>query len=126
MDKPRVIYWSDSVYNTQFLFMIGDIDKCAKIAKRKYHVIAKTEDIREIAQGLCWWYPTFGNVIWLRKFNKTKEGMGYLVHECLHALFNLFEDKGITHSKEGEEAYCYYLQDIVRFFLTQWEKKQNK
>ena len=119
------IHWSDSIYKTRFLFLIGDIDKCVKIAKRNYQVILDIEHIQCNTYAMCWWYPTFGTVIWLKKFNKTSEWMGYLTHECLHALFNLFKSRGIKYSRKGEEAYCYYLQDIVQFFLEQWEKKYN-
>ena len=124
MSKVAHIHWRDTIYQTNFLFLIGNTAECAKIAKRKYKVIWEVEDIKETTYAMCWWYPTFGNVIWLKKFNKSKEWIGYLSHECLHALFNLFKNRGISYSKRSEEAYCYYYQDIVQFFLEQWEKKK--
>jgi len=120
------IYWNDTTYKVGIVFLIGDKDECARIAKKKYHLIIDMGCEHLTHTGMCWWLPEFGNVIWLKKFSKSKDDIGYLVHECQHALFNVFNARGIKYSVKGEEAFCYYIEDLVNFFLERWEKNNER
>lgn len=47
-------------------------------------------------------------------FNSTKIGVGEVVHECLHAMNYLYEDRGIKYDLDNDEYSCYLLQYIVQ------------
>ena len=48
-----------------------------------------------------------GSVIWLSKYDEPT-----FVHELVHAVGNLFEEKGMSLSRETEETYAYLIQDL--------------
>lgn len=47
-----------------------------------------------------------------------------LVHELIHAVWGMMRYRGVTYNHEGEEAYTYTLESLLRKILAQ--KKWGK
>lgn len=47
-------------------------------------------------------------------FMDKKPCQGVIAHECLHASTKMLYPKGIDCTNEEDEAYCYFLQYLVR------------
>ncbi len=58
-------------------------------------------------------------LIWLKDINSIPT----LVHELLHAVFFILEDKGLSLSEDSEEAYTYTTGDLLTQIL---ERKKWK
>lgn len=52
-------------------------------------------------------------VIWLEKFDWSVRDQGLLVHEMLHLVLAVFNDKGIPINKDNEESMTYTLEWCV-------------
>ncbi len=51
-----------------------------------------------------------GGCIWL---SGDKPEPAIVAHECLHAVFHVLGNLGMGTGPEGEEAYCYLLDNII-------------
>lgn len=63
--------------------------------------------------------------IWLVQFNGTERDIGTLTHECRHTTQEIMEDLGVTYRDgDANEAHTYYLDSMVRQFLSAlWGKE---
>lgn len=62
------------------------------------------------------------HVIALQQWRGRPEDYAVLVHECLHATRSVLHSRGIAMKGPGEEAYCYFLDSLVRRCLQQIRK----
>jgi hypothetical protein len=63
--------------------------------------------------GHCWVKAGTPIVVWVESL----ENVPALVHEIMHAVFGMFEARGLKHSRESEEAYTYTVEDLLRRVL---------
>jgi hypothetical protein len=65
------------------------------------------------AMGHCWVRLGSPVVVWVQSVRDVPS----LVHEIMHAVFGMFEARGLKHSRESEEAYTYTVEDLLRRVL---------
>lgn len=79
-------------------------------------------DVGEIsgAQGYCFIEDGKPVMVWVHSLADVPT----LVHELIHATFGLMRLRGMTYSADGEEAYTYTLEALLRHILNQrkWMK----
>lgn len=65
------------------------------------------------AAGHCWVCLGVPVVVWVASI----KDIPCLVHETMHAVFGMFEARGLKHSRDSEEAYTYTVEDLLRRVL---------
>lgn len=65
------------------------------------------------ANGLQSWYIVF---------NKNEFKLGILVHECLHAITRIADQKGLILSKDSDEYYAYAIEDMFNYIYNEYNK----
>lgn len=66
-------------------------------------------------QGWTWLPQAQSWIIWVADL----ENIPVLAHEGLHMVSGILEVRGVSHTKESEEAYAYTLQDFMTQALEQ-------
>lgn len=64
--------------------------------------------------------------IWLAKEPDSIAGEGVLLHEINHAVFYLYDNLGMEHTKESDEAYCYLSEYLYIEIMNKLEYEQNQ
>ena len=108
------------IYNCCLWVFYGPVDDCVAAMKR----LQDGEYIkswREIAvekpdtKGL-YLYNRKENIciLWLPQVPTSIADYGSLVHEIEHFVFRLFDNIGMTHSDDSDEAYAYLLSYVFK------------
>lgn len=57
---------------------------------------------------------TYYRIIWIDRFDWSVRSQSLLVHELVHFMTQLFEDKGIPIGRKEDEVMAYYMEYLVR------------
>ena len=52
-------------------------------------------------------------IVWIKNFDWSVASQALLIHELIHYVMAVFDDKGIPISKDNEETFAYFLEHIV-------------
>ena len=117
--KLKIINFYDNIYKEKFSFIIGDSGQAKKYIKKQHNY---NTDFREFVIGKTILISDYGIVVWLKRFNKGTESLGVLLHEVIHAVFFIFESKGIKFDGDYSEHFVYYCEYIMTTFLGKYKK----
>lgn len=96
--------------HTGFVLTGGTVEEARQFAVAATGIeFTKVED----AAGCTFQQPRKPFVIWVRSISDIPT----LAHEALHVVSTLLLDRGVRHSAETEESYCYtlgYLLKMIR------------
>ena len=63
--------------------------------------------------------------IMIRQRGVDSDTLSLLAHECLHLTFAVLYDAGFKYSEDSEEAFTYFLQNILFQCLEVFKKKRK-
>jgi hypothetical protein len=104
--KPRFAYFDTPPWKYQVGVLYGPAKECDKWVKKN---IDPNLTVEEYSDGMT--FRKFGKpiLIWVKDIKK----MSTLVHEILHAVFFILDDRGVILSEESEETYTYTVSDLL-------------
>lgn len=65
-------------------------------------------------------------IIYLYPNQTYEELISTLSHEILHSIFAITNYSGNQYSQKGEELYCYYMSDILQYFMKSLNLKRHE
>jgi hypothetical protein len=66
-----------------------------------------------IPRGKCFFRIGYVPVIWIPKIPRTKREHATFAHECLHAIFHLFDWANIPITRETEEVMAHSMAHLI-------------
>ena len=73
----------------------------------------ESEDMNYIPRGKCFFTQGYIPIIWIPKIPKTKREHATYAHECLHAIFHLFEWANIPVTRDTEEVMTHAMAHLI-------------
>jgi len=70
-------------------------------------------DMEYIPRGKCFFRRGYVPVVWLPKIPKTKREHATYAHECLHAVFHLFEWVSLPLNRDTEEVMTHSMAHLI-------------
>jgi|SRR5262245_20874147 len=104
--------------------MKKDIEKCLK--RVDFHGVFNKEHTTEDGLYFRLKHSISGQeypVIWIKDFHWRTADYGILAHEVLHATLQELRHRGLTDSRDSEEAYCYLFGYFYTEILKQLPRK---
>lgn len=113
--KRKIIHIFDPIYMQNiYLLYLWDKNDVLKWAKRDLPNI-------EIADGMAFWAD--GRIaIWVKRSIRTSAGLSNLVHEIGHVAFAVLNDRGVYHTEQNHEPFCYYMGWLTKNLLNEIKK----
>lgn len=110
--SPKIHHFYDEVFRQNYYVLrCASPDHMVDFAKKEHNVDLQWPDPSTI-DATCW-SPNNGYIyIWIGSTRKDRSSI--IAHECAHAAISMFYEKGQPIVPESEEAFCYYLQYLVR------------
>ncbi len=110
------------LFDFEVAFVTGDYKQARKWVAWKYD--DEEEDISDHdqaweARGKCFMHKGYIPIVWVPRKPRTAREHATLAHECMHALFHLFEWAGLVISSDTEELFGHALAHLVNGFLVQ-------
>ncbi len=68
-------------------------------------------------RGWCIYCPGYCPVIWIPKKPRNPREYATLAHECLHAVYHLFDWAGIKMTRDTEEVVTHSMAHIINSIL---------
>lgn len=111
--KPIFIY--NATFRTNIYVSYG-ITADEFLKSVKYHCSVELKETPEDKYGrmTVLYNPDGAEIIWLWLREKN---VSELAHEALHAVHYDLKNKGMNLTDDSEEAYAYYIQQIIREVL---------
>ncbi len=75
-------------------------------------------DMGYIPRGKCFFRRGYAPIVWIPKIPKTPREYATLSHECLHAVFHLFEWASIPLTRDTEEVMTHSMAHIISSVLS--------
>jgi hypothetical protein len=96
--------FTDDLYHAKYNIYIGEIDNLKNTIKRKFNI-----DLDDKQSSGSFFSIKNDNgeehlLIWLDKWN-----IYNLLHEIVHAVVYVLEQRGVKIDSENDEAFCYYV-----------------
>ena len=118
--SPRLKYavFSPSPWKWEMcVFHGGTKDQFAASVKK--HIDADIGDTISGAMGYCYVEMDKPVMVWVHDIGDIPT----LVHELIHAVFGMLNGRGLTHSKDSEEAFTYSLEAVLKAIMAnkKWE-----
>ena len=107
----------------------GDLDSFVKFCRPRVSESAKKdlETIYSYADKAG--FTVIDNnvcIIYIYPNQSYEEIISTLGHEILHAIFAITSYSGNHYSQKGEELYCYYMSDILQYFMRALNLKRHE
>lgn len=130
LQKFRHKYFYDDIYKVHFIFLLNVKDDkhveetLKKHYKHTYEWYKKEEETMNVSIENCWGKNVQGlhrQLILVKYVHHVSESefISCLVHECLHAVMDVFKQRGVKYDEKSyNEHYTYYLETIVQKALT--------
>ena len=121
----------DSMYAAEILLIVNsDKDKMLDAVERAYKVGRQAVNIVDDCAGggfsVTLKTGKISYAIWLEKYDGKIKSQANLVHECLHFVNWLLNDRGIKFHLDSDDVQCYYLEHIVGNCLITLKKLKVK
>ena len=114
--KNRTFDINIDVFTHYVIFVIGDKKYHDKVLKRKLGSRFKDlGDSKYGSSGQQETYNDFDLVVWLKDFENTFEDYGILLHECIHAISEMYAIKGIAlslNNRANQEFMAYATEHL--------------
>lgn len=122
MKKIKAYKFVIEPYGRRMMVFVGSRERFVYTMKKEYNIDIDSVGERDGEHAYVEYQgknsPLFSfRYIWLKKLKKTPEYMGLLAHECLHATFEILDWAGMKYTRDGEEAYTYLLDNMIRQIL---------
>ena len=99
-------------------FVIGDYKKLNEYVSWKFDYKNFMENESSCApRGMCCFRTGYCPIIWIPRKPKTAREHATLAHECLHAVFHLFEWVGLPVTRNTEEVMTHSMSHLITSIL---------
>lgn len=116
----RLVKLTDEILNCDFTLYVSSREDFEKWLDKNNKRLETKSHITTVAQALDF---SDGIVLWLSKYKPNNiDDVAALTHECAHAVQFVCEDRNIS----DRELFCYYLEWLVREFLTKLNKRSKR
>lgn len=101
--------------------VIGDYKAACAFALWKFE--DKTTNLEDfdmgyIPRGKCFFRRGYAPIIWIPSIPKKAREYATLSHECLHAVFHLFEWAGLPLTRDNEEVMTHSMAHLINSVLS--------
>jgi hypothetical protein len=120
MKKLKTVWFYESVYRQNILFIIGGTGKeVTEYCKKQVDVdLPKWHE----CGGRTYDVNNYGIIIYLQKFDRTPLRYGCLVHEIGHAADYILDKAGWIYLPGNNEPFTYLCEFLTRKFLELYNK----
>lgn len=103
------------IFDFRVIVLVGDYKTACAYVNWKFKDKTNLEeyDMNYIPRGKCFFRPGYVPVIWIPKKPKTSREHATLAHECLHAIFHLFEWASIPITRDTEEVMTHAMSHLI-------------
>ena len=98
----------------------GDYEKACKYVAWKFDdkdFDASHWDNGYVCRGKCFYRKGYVPVLWIPRKPRTPQEHATLAHECIYAVFHLFEWAGMPISRDTEEVYTHSVAHLIATIL---------
>lgn len=123
MQKVFSVRIYDSVFHRQVVCTLGEPEHVMKVVNKHYPNALREDDFEADDIGGVF---TLTNqhtqqlilLVWLKRFRPNNaEDIAALAHEASHATWQALSYVGIPHTRDTDEVYAYYTDNIVAQFI---------
>ena len=113
---------SMGLFDFDVMAVVGNYDKACKYVAWKF----EDGEVEELGlesnfgyepRGKCFFRSGYVPVVWIPRKPKTPREHATLAHECLHAVFHLFEWSALPISRDTEEVMTHSMAHLVNNIL---------
>jgi len=134
MKKKEVIPFKEirasmGLFDFQVICIMGDYKHVNKYMAWKFDspdFDTEGYDMGYDCRGKCFYKTGYVPVVWIPRKPKTPREYATLAHECLHAIFHLFEWASIPITRDTEEVMTHSMAHLINEFLSPPKKKPTK
>lgn len=103
------------IFKSGILVIISDKEYFTK----QVEIMFPDYNMGQLRDGKCIYQNDGGYnpVLWVDSSFKKNRLIGTLSHELTHAIYWILSDRGIEHTMETEEVYCYMMQFCLEEIL---------
>lgn len=106
------------IFDFSVIVLFGDYKTTLNYVAWKFHDKEGEVDINEAnmnyaPRGECFFKRGYVPIIWIPKKPKTMREHATYAHECLHAIFHLFEWAGIPVTRDTEEVMTHAMAHLI-------------
>ena len=111
--------WEKRVHMGAFDFTVigirGEYKKSLEFVKWKFDVETDFESLDNgyIPRGKCFFLKGYIPIVWIPCKPKTSREHATLAHECLHAVFHLFEWANLPLTRDTEEVMAHSMSHLI-------------
>lgn len=104
------------MFDFSVIFITGDYEMALDYVKWKFD--NKTQNLEDFDMGYeplgkCFFLAGYIPIVWLPKKPNTKREHAIYAHECLHAVFHLFEWASLPITRDTEEVMTHALAHLI-------------
>lgn len=108
------IHISIPIYKA-WIYVVADIEECVKLSSLKTGVQLNKYDFDALGMTV---HGYGRNVLWL----PLNANVDTVVHECTHAVLNIFKTKGIDVDTDNQEPTAYLMGYVTQKVITAHNK----
>jgi len=119
------------LFDYDVLCVIGNLSECVKYVADVFEDNSIDDDWSEEVnrgyepRGRCYHRAGYVPIIWIPKVPKTAREYATLSHECMHAVFHLFEWAAVPIDRSTEEVFGHSLAHLVTNIIQEARQKQR-
>ena len=107
---------SMGLFDFEVICIVGNYKKSLEYVKWKFQ--DKESNLEEFdmeywPMGKCFFRRGYVPVIWIPRKPRTKREHATFAHECLHAVFHLFEWAGLPLTRDTEEVMTHSMAHLI-------------
>ena len=102
-------------FDFSVIVVVGDYSEAFKFVCWKFEDNTDMGDLDMgyEARGRCFFRRGYVPIIWIPAKPKTPREHATYAHECLHAVYHLFEWSGIPATRDTEEVMCHAMSHLI-------------
>lgn len=108
------------VFDFSVTCAVGDYKKINEYISWKFddnNFNVESWDKGYLARGKCFFKTGYVPIIWIPRKPRTSREHATLAHECIHAVFHLFDWASIPISRDTEEVFAHSTAHLITTIL---------
>ena len=101
-------------FDFDVIILVGDYKTACAYIKWKFDD-TNLEDFDKgyVSRGKCFFRQGYVPIVWIPKIPETNREHATYAHECLHAVFHLFEWAGLPLTRDTEEVMTHSMAHLI-------------
>lgn len=109
------------LFDFEVIVIVGNYDTACNFVSWKFEdkeTDLRAFDMEYIPRGKCFFRRGYVPIVWIPHKPRTPREHATLAHECLHAIFHLFEWAGLPLTRDTEEVMTHAMAHLITHATT--------